>query len=1197
MEELRLDNYSLEQKRLIRRYLLGEMTEEEKQRIELRYLQDEAAFLQVELAEESLIEEYVTGRLPEAEKLPFENYFLRAPERQLEVLLTKGLFAAAKRQQQPPKLSRLERVFASLKQSISLVFSLPSLKIAWIPLVVGGFALVWILTRPSEMERGLIALQAAYHQQRPLEPRISDFSYAPPIVYRDGESDITQFDYLKRDQAARLLLDAVNGDPSTMNRHALGKYYLTSKDFDKAIDQFEQARKNRPVQYKVENDLGVAWMGKALMLGEKDPAAKGEGLTKALGYFNQALSVRPQYAEAIFNQALCYQGLKLHQQASEAWQRYLSLDEQSEWAKEAKKRLAETQKNTQRSSLEISNLLADLLSASATQDATSGWKILQTGRTTTGNLLTELLLDEYLGEGGKRRAAQYQKALSFVGDMEIERATEHFTHDLGAAYNEVSEPKHLRLTQARLNLKLGNQISSSSKRAAIEYYEKAKKLFGQIGHRGEALVADYLIASTYLRTTNTALARTRLRMIYRQAERLQYQWLLARTCYSLADLEGSLHHYSQALSFSNRALSIAERLEDHGLRQRSLAQIAQWHQEMGDYRMSLSFLERGFVSLSTDHQFPQDSWGIYTTAGLHYAARDQPATALEYFQEALRLAKQSTRPLLQSRTYSYMGSTLANLGRYQEALRSFQQALEVGSQIKDQSLQLDIREHAVLRLGQVYRQTGDYGRAAEYFEEALEIARQLKYPAELYEIWKGKFSVDLALERFVEARTDLANARDLLEKYRATLWNEEQKIQFFDSEQSLYALTIKYEYQVRGNHQRAFDYAEMSRARTMVEQIAQLSRSHNAQPNSKGGQWRHTPFALAQIRQRMPDQVQLLFYEVMDDRVLIWVLSRQAYSFAEQKITALVLQDKISSFLTAIKRENVLQGTVGQYAEELYRLLIHPIERDLNPNQELCIVPDKMLNYTPFNALKSPATKQFLIENYAISVAPSATIFVLSSERAARLSRPGPERLLGVGNPLLPASYEPLPGTQQEVDELAKFYDQPQVLVAARATEANVRARIGEAQVIHFASHSLANDHSPDYSALILTHEEIPHPSDAQDGLLRASEIKRLPLRATKLVILSACRTGIERYYKGEGMMGLARPFLSAGVPVVVASFWPVESEFTTEFMIQFHRLRRQTMVSSNRALQLAQQQMIHRSDVRISQWAAFAVLGGHSTY
>ena len=393
------------------------------------------------------------------------------------------------------------------------------------------------------------------------------------------------------------------------------------------------------------------------------------------------------------------------------------------------------------------------------------------------------------------------------------------------------------------------------------------------------MVADYLAASTYLRTTNVALAHDRLDLIYKDAEKFQYQWLLARTCYSLADLVGSLHQYSQALAFTYRALALAERLGDQGLQLRSFAQLAQWYQEMGEYRLSMGFLERGLASLNLEQQTPQDSWGIYTTAGLHYAARDQPAAALEYFREALRLAQQSTRPLLQSRTYSYIGSTLAGLGRYQEAMRSFQQALEAGAQIKDQSVQLDIREHAILRLGHVYRQIGDHAHASTNYEEALGIAQRLNYPAQLYEIWKGKFQVDLALERFEAARIDLEQARLLLEKYRSTLWEEEQKIQYFDREQSLYELTIKYEYQVSGNHQEAFNYAEMSRARTMVEQVVQLPQQPGSHPMNAGSHKLRTPFSLAQIRQRLPDQVQLLFYEVLDDRLLIWLLSKHTYFF------------------------------------------------------------------------------------------------------------------------------------------------------------------------------------------------------------------------------------------------------------------------------------------------------------------------------
>ena len=103
-----------------------------------------------------------------------------------------------------------------------------------------------------------------------------------------------------------------------------------------------------------------------------------------------------------------------------------------------------------------------------------------------------------------------------------------------------------------------------------------------------------------------------------------------------------------------------------------------------------------------------------------------------------------------------------------------------------------------------------------------------------------------------------------------------------------------------------------------------------------------------------------------------------------------------------------------------------------------------------------------------------------------------------------------------------------------------------------------------------------------------------------RLVVLSACRTGIEHAYRGEGAIGLARPFIAVGVPLVVASLWPVESEESANLMISFHRHRKQDHVSTVVALRRAQLDLIHNQQPTSQNnygWAAFVAIGGYADF
>jgi len=114
--------------------------------------------------------------------------------------------------------------------------------------------------------------------------------------------------------------------------------------------------------------------------------------------------------------------------------------------------------------------------------------------------------------------------------------------------------------------------------------------------------------------------------------------------------------------------------------------------------------------------------------------------------------------------------------------------------------------------------------------------------------------------------------------------------------------------------------------------------------------------------------------------------------------------------------------------------------------------------------------------------------------------------------------------------------------------------------------------------------------------LLFLRELYGIRLPDTKLVVLSACQSGLGRYYRGEGIVSLIRPFLSSGVPTVVASLWPVNSEATADLMIEFHRERTLDHMQTAGALRAAQVEMI-RSKLHQHPfyWAPFTLVGASS--
>ena len=82
--------------------------------------------------------------------------------------------------------------------------------------------------------------------------------------------------------------------------------------------------------------------------------------------------------------------------------------------------------------------------------------------------------------------------------------------------------------------------------------------------------------------------------------------------------------------------------------------------------------------------------------------------------------------------------------------------------------------------------------------------------------------------------------------------------------------------------------------------------------------------------------------------------------------------------------------------------------------------------------------------------------------------------------------------------------------------------------------------------------------------------------------------------------MGVSRPFIAKGIPLVVASLWEVDSPATTELMTRFHEYRKLKSLPTVEALRQAQLSLLHDSGADYRQpyhWAAFAGIGGYSRF
>ncbi len=149
---------------------------------------------------------------------------------------------------------------------------------------------------------------------------------------------------------------------------------------------------------------------------------------------------------------------------------------------------------------------------------------------------------------------------------------------------------------------------------------------------------------------------------------------------------------------------------------------------------------------------------------------------------------------------------------------------------------------------------------------------------------------------------------------------------------------------------------------------------------------------------------------------------------------------------------------------------------------------------------------------------------------------------------------------------------------------------LGQYRIIHIATHGLLNSRNPELSGLVFS--LVDRQGKPQNGFLEAQDIYNLKLGAD-LVVLSACQTALGKEIRGEGLVGLTRAFMYAGVPRVVASLWKVPDQATTELMQKFYRGILQQGLEPAAALRAAQYSMW--KEPRRSApyyWAGFTLQG-----
>lgn len=1170
-------NETLKTKENIRDYLLCRISDEEKlSEIEDLLFSDDEFCAQIESTEDEIIDQYVLGELNAEDKKSADEFFFSNADRKWKLELTQQLRQKAIIE----KVAQNETssVFETLKNLFRKPAFLSGFAVLAI-LFVGS--LIFILTRSDSAE--LAELQTIYQKERPTESRISSFEYAPQITVRGNTETDANKNKLRLIETK--LLEAVEKNPTAKNFHALGVFYLTQSKFADAIKNLEKSVELEKTNAKYYNDLGSAYFEFAK---SSEKSTKLENLARANESFSKAFELNPNLLEALFNKSLTLQELNLPKQATESWNLYLQKDSASKWADEARKNLERI--SQQQSSLKTKEqVLEDFLNAFRNGDEKFAWKIHNETKgmfnsVSLGEQLTRRIL-ETRKSGDTAATNESLEALKLIGKLERERHADFFFAELADFYAKVENEKIDKLLEAKnLRLEGNNLIRKFQYEKSIELFDQSKALFIQSGNEVESNVPEIWAAQMLPGVSKIDESRKRLNGLIANGKKRQYKILLPVSYYWLSICDFRQRQFSQAIQTKKTSLKLSEENENIFEIKHNSESLAVVYDYLGETQTSLFFIDQALDNKNSYYFESSQIWRNLVIATGLFGKFNFNKTTIDFSKESLNKSRElfpdtdTVNSALRD-----LSNAFARNGEFDEALKFADESNAIAlSRAESPNNSRTIAETFLTRadlkskMQNCSEALADYNKALEFYAK---IPQTTFY---LYNAHKGKLLCLQKLNNSEEFQTELETVLNLTEENRQNIRKDSERQAFFANEQIIFDAAV-IDALKRGDINKAFEFSETSKARSLLDfvkadkPITELEQEFSAVAK---------PLRLEEIKARMPENVQIVEYAILDDKLAIWIIGKDKVEYSEKQISAAELEKKAFEFRQAVLARQTKENLSGK-ARELYEILI---PKNLDGNKTICLIPDKSLNSIPFAALLSE-TGKYLIEDFSVFYSPSASVFVLASENAKTKETVKNESLLSIGNPSFNrtenANLADLPQAEIEAKEIVKDYPSKQIFTGEKATKDIFLNNLESAEVVHFAGHFVINDQSAANSKLLFAGDD-----------LRSFELSDKHLKNSKLVVLSACETGGEKIFKGEGAVGISRTFLAMGTPSVAASSWKVDSEATKNLMINFHKNRRQKNLPSVKSLQEAQLEMLKSQDFNAPYfWSAFSLVGGFTNY
>jgi CHAT domain-containing protein/uncharacterized protein HemY len=673
----------------------------------------------------------------------------------------------------------------------------------------------------------------------------------------------------------------------------------------------------------------------------------------------------------------------------------------------------------------------------------------------------------------------------------------------------------------------------------------------------------------------------------------------------------SLAQYQKEIDFHQQYLAIASEIGDREGEANSLGNLGNAYYSLGEFQLAKDCHQKSLAIASEigDREGEANSLG---NLGNAYYSLGEFQLAKDCHQKSLDIASEIGDRQGKAIAWGNLGNVYQSLGEFQLAKDCHQKSLAIASEIGDR------QGEAIAggNLGNAYDSLGQYQLAINYHKELLTVARERGYSDVEAISLNNLGETRKKINQFPEAEEELWQAIKIWERLREGL-DDRHKISIFETQIAAYR-NLQEVLVAQDKFTAALEISERGRTRAFIELLRQkLSEPEKGEKAEKITDYL-TTYDIQKVAKTQ--NATLVEYSIVTEEIYIWVISPtgdikfrranlqplESLNKSLKNLKEIILKARVSIGIEEkdsngkkIKLDTLekeyKQDSQGNFPllQLLHEILIAPIADILpkDPENSVIFIPHYALFLVPFAALQTPQGR-YLIEDHTPLTAPSIQVLETTHEQYQRV-RDKPKKALVVAEPTLHETFQkdyklkPYEFMKEAGESIARILE-TRAITGNDATKIAVINAMLETRIIHIFAHAIDEYQNEKEAKVGIPGNIILAPDGENEGALNAGEILDLELNS-EIVVLSACSTGKGKI-TGDGIMGLSRCFILAGVPSLIVSLWNIGAPAAKVLMTQFYQ---NLTLGKNRAAALRHAMIETKKRFHTPKsWAAFTLIG-----